>query len=100
VAVGTVEAFGADADADNDRRWGVLRIDLMATCEDPVTLGELFSLAGRDFFGMFGVERLLTRIPPEAKARREAAAVSGFEPFAWTRPGSTSAYYAKTRSAR
>jgi RimJ/RimL family protein N-acetyltransferase len=97
-AIGTLEAFGAPADADNDRAWGVARIDLAPAREELTTLGELFALISRDFFGIFDVQRLFTRIPPEATARREAAAEHGFEPFAWTRPGSTSVYYAKTLS--
>lgn len=96
VAVGTLEFFGRPADAHNELSWGLLRLDLAPACENADDLGELFAVTGR-LFEPFGVERILTRVPAEAVVRTQAALAAGFAPFAWTRPGSTGTYLAKTR---
>ncbi len=71
-AIGTVEMF-ADPQA-----WGVLRVDLAASYETDMFLDELFSLASRRFFTLFGVDKMLTKAIPEAVARIAPLRKNGF----------------------
>lgn len=70
-AVGTVEMFTGET--------GVLRVDIVSRLEQEEPLAELFALAARKMPPLFGAARMLTKAPPEAKARRAALAANGYD---------------------
>lgn len=80
-AVGTVEMFHKPDLDEGERRYGLLRIDLLSAFEREEVLGELLSLILQEFPAAFGVTHLLTKAIPEAVERVHALKSGGFVPL-------------------
>lgn len=90
-AIGTIELFDKVGGDKNQmlevvRRGAVLHIDLAPPYETQRYISELLTLADSQFFVLFGVKYLLTRVIPTAEERLTALRSARYEPFAW-KPG-------------
>lgn len=79
-AVGTAEMFHKSDIDEAERRYGLLRIDLLPALEKEDVLGALLGLILQEFPTAFGVTHLLTKAIPEAAERVRALKAAGFLP--------------------
>lgn len=93
-AVGTIEIFGRKGAADLPR-IGVLRIDLRADYEQRGYIRELLTLAATEYYGLFGVDAIVTKAVPAAVERVAALTECGFAPLADKTVIPYEHYYAK-----
>lgn len=85
--IGTMEMFSAARHLAGYEGWGVLRIDLASSYETKEYLNELLSLSNTVYYSLMGVNRVVTKAIPAAKARITELLSTGFIPFEWPEPG-------------
>lgn len=79
--VGTVEMFRRD-DGDDGRGCGVLRIDLLSSCETEPVLDELLDELLQPVHELFGCGTVLTKAPDIVALRQASLQRHGFTPAA------------------
>jgi len=75
-AIGTIEMFGTIGAYKADP--GILRIDIAPDYENETHLTEILTICTANFFDMFGVTSIVTKAVPQAAARINALAGTGF----------------------
>ena len=73
-AVGTIEMFGGSSQ-------GILRLDICSEYEEASFLKELFMLCAKNFFILFGVDKILTKAVPIASDRTKILSEIGFNSY-------------------
>ena len=76
-AVGTIEIFGKIGRYKVDR--GILRIDVESGYENKAALLEIINMCVENFYLLFDLKEIATRIIPEAADRIEALTENGFQ---------------------
>ena len=76
--IGTAELFRRAAD-DDFAHAGVLRLDVGSGYERADSIAEIASLIVPHSYGLFGTERIITKVPVYAVERAAAFAAIGFE---------------------
>ena len=77
-AVGTIELFHRDSDADAYDNCGLLRLDLRSDYERRDAITEILRLLVPAAFDLFYCDKIATKIPPAATERLAAAAALGY----------------------
>ncbi|SET27267.1 GNAT family N-acetyltransferase [Paenibacillus sp. NFR01] len=78
--LGTIEMVRRHAE-DAFKHYGILRIDLKSTCEDPNVIDEILEIADEHLYELFDVNDILTKAIPQAAARIEALLGKGYRPL-------------------
>ena len=76
-AIGTIEMFGKLGQYKVDR--GILRIDVESSYENKTTLFEIINMCVENFYLLFDLKEIATRIIPKAIDRIEALTKNGFQ---------------------
>ena len=76
-AIGTIEIFGKIGQYKVDR--GILRIDVESSYENIAMLSEIIDMCVENFYLLFDLKEIATRIIPEAADRIEAFKNKGFQ---------------------
>lgn len=77
-AVGTIEIFGMVGAYHSP--LGILRLDICSEYEQVLYLEELFTLCVKEFFPLFGMDRIMHKAVPAAAGRISVLQKLGFEP--------------------
>lgn len=77
-AIGTIEMFTLGEKSVQYNTVGVLRIDLCSNYEKESYIREILQVATQNFFDAFGINHIIAKAVPEAKARISALTNSGF----------------------
>jgi len=78
-AIGTIGFSARPGVTPGYGKVGLLRLDLPSRYENESAIMEIMQLAGAHFYGLFGVDSIITKAIPEAKERIAALEKIGYQ---------------------